>query len=142
MSVGAPVHAVGIQAHLEYQGFARGFNPTAYRAFLAELVARGLDIFITEMDVLDDELKANIATRDAGVANMYSRYLSVALDEPAVKIVINFGLSDRYTWLQEDFPRRDGAPRRPLPFDDQLQPKPAYDAILQALQNAPTRTPV
>jgi endo-1,4-beta-xylanase len=142
LRVGAPVHALGVQAHLTYRGFARRFNPTAYRAFLAEVASRGLDIFITEMDVLDDGLKADITTRDAGVADTYARYLDAALAEPAVKIVINFGLSDRYTWLQEDFPRRDGAPRRPLPFDDQLQPKPAYDAILQAFANAPSRTPI
>lgn len=81
-------------------------------------------------------------SRDAGVADVYARFLSVALLEPAVKVVLSFGLSDRYTWLHEDFPRRDGAPRRPLPFDEDLQPKPAYDAILQAFQDAPTRSPV
>src|SRR4051812_39637535 len=137
-----PVHALGIQAHLNAQGFARSFDTAAYRTFLSQVASRGLYIFITEMDVKDDGLKADITTRDAGVADVYSRYLSVALAEPAVKIVINFGLSDRYTWLQEDYPRRDGAPRRPLPFDNQLQPKPAYNAILQAFANAPARTPL
>jgi endo-1,4-beta-xylanase len=141
-SVGAPIHALGVEAHLHYQGFANNFNPTTFRAFLGEVAARGLDVFITELDVLDDGLKANIAQRDAGVAQVYSTFLSAALQEPAVKIVLTFGLSDRYTWLQEDFPRRDGAPRRPLPFDENLQPKPAYDAILQAFQNAPARTPI
>jgi endo-1,4-beta-xylanase len=142
LGVGAPVHALGVQAHLTYQGFARSFNPVEYRAFLADVASRGLDIFITEMDVLDDGLKADITTRDAGVADTYARYLDAALAERAVKIVLTFGLSDRYTWLQEDFPRRDGAPRRPLPFDANLQPKPAYNAILQAFVNAPNRTPI
>jgi len=141
-SKNAPVHALGIQAHLDATNFARNFDTTAYRTFLSNVAARGLKIFITEMDVKDDGLKADIPSRDAGVADVYSRYLAVALAEPAVKIVINFGLSDRYTWLQEDYPRRDGAARRPLPFDDQLQPKPAYNAILQAFANAPTRTPI
>jgi endo-1,4-beta-xylanase len=97
---------------------------------------------ITEMDVLDDGLKKDIASRDAGVADVYARYLSVALDEPAVKVLVTFGLSDRYTWLQEDTPRGDGAPRRPLPFDENLQPKPAYNALVQAFANAPSRTPL
>ncbi len=133
-SKNVPVHAVGIQAHLNANGFARSFDTTAYRTFLA--------IFITELDVQDDGLKADVASRDAGVADVYTRYLSVALQEPAVKVVLNFGLSDRYTWLQEDYPRKDGAARRPLPFDENLQPKPAYNAILQAFQGAPTRTPI
>jgi endo-1,4-beta-xylanase len=141
-SVGAPINALGIEAHLTYQGFSSNFNATAFRSFLAQVAARGLNIFITELDVLDDGLKANIATRDAGVAQVYSTFLNAALQEPAVKIVITFGLSDRYTWLQEDFPRRDGAARRPLPFDENLQPKPAYTAILNAFNAAPTRTPV
>jgi endo-1,4-beta-xylanase len=138
-----PVGGLGIQAHLNANGFARNFDTAAYRTFLANVAARGLSIWITEMDVQDDGLKLPIATWDAGVADVYTRYLSVALQEPAVKVVLSFGLSDRYTWLQEDFPRKDGNPRRPLPFDQNLQPKPAvYNAILQAFQNAPSRTPI
>jgi endo-1,4-beta-xylanase len=53
--------------------------------------------------------------------------------------VITFGLSDRYTWLQEDFPRDDEAPRRPLPFDDKLRRKPAYDALHRRLASAAQR---
>src|SRR3954471_17589971 len=141
-SKNAPIHALGIEAHLSANRFAQNFDTAAYRTFLANVAARGLKIFITELDVLDDGLPATISTRDAGVADVYTRFLSVALQEPAVKIVNNFGLSDRYTWLQEDYPRRDGAARRPLPFDENLQPKPAYNAILQAFQNAPSRTPI
>jgi endo-1,4-beta-xylanase len=141
-SKNAPIQALGVEAHLTYQGFSRNFNATAFRTFLSQVASRGLNIFITELDVLDDGLKANIATRDAGVASVYSTFLSAALQEPAVKIVNTFGLSDRYTWLQEDFPRTDGAARRPLPFDDQLQPKPAYTAILNAFNAAPSRTPI
>jgi endo-1,4-beta-xylanase len=136
-----PVHALGIQAHLNADGFAQEFDAAAYRSFLSDVAARGLSIFITEMDVQDDGLPADVPTRDAAVAKVYSRYLSTALREPAVKVVLNFGLSDRYTWLQEDYPREDGAARRPLPFDEDLRPKPAYAAILRAFRNAPARTP-
>jgi endo-1,4-beta-xylanase len=141
-SKNAPVHALGIQAHLNAEGFRRNFDAAAYRTFLKDVAARGLSIFITEMDVQDDGLDADIPSRDAAVADVYARYLSVALQEPAVKVVLNFGLSDRYTWLQEDYPREDGAARRPLPFDEDLRPKPAYTAILRAFQNAPARRPL
>jgi hypothetical protein len=77
------------------------------------------------------------------VADIYRRHLDVALDPPAVKALMTFGLSDRYTWLQEDLPREDGAPRRPLPFTDEgLRPKPAYRALSHSLKNAPWRRPV
>ncbi len=136
---GHPVHAFGIQAHLLADRFHERFHERTYRRFLSELADRGMKIFITEMDVLDDGLAANRTRRDRAVASIYRHYLDVALQEPAVKAVINFGLSDRYTWLQEDYPREDGAPRRPLPFGDALRAKPAYRAVLRGLRHAPDR---
>ena len=113
-----------------------------YRQFSSEVANRGLKILITELDVLDDGLPADSAERDAAVAETYRLYLDTALAEPAVAAVITFGLSDRYTWLQEDYPREDEEPRRPLPFDDELQPKPAYDALQGALASALPRDPL
>jgi endo-1,4-beta-xylanase len=101
-----------------------------------------MQILITEMDVLDDGLPADIEERDQAIADVYGRYLEVALDEPAVTALITFGLTDRYTWLEEDYPRGDGVPRRPLPFDDELNPKPAYDAMHEAIDGTVTRDPV
>jgi endo-1,4-beta-xylanase len=100
---------------------------------------RGLNVHITEMDVLDDGLAADRRVRDRVVADVYRRYLDVTLDVPAVKTVVTFGLSDRFTWLQEDYPRQDRAGRRPLPFDRALRPKPAYYALSSALRQAPHR---
>ena len=137
-----PVHALGIQAHLLADRFAERFNARAYRRFLDEVADRGLKILITEMDVLDDGLPADIAVRDRGVADVYRRYLDVTLDHHAVKALITFGLSDRYTWLQEDYPREDGAARRPLPFDENLRVKPAYYALSHSLRRAPWRRPL
>jgi endo-1,4-beta-xylanase len=100
---------------------------------------RGLEILITELDVTDDGLPADVATRDAGVRDVYRRYLDVALSSRDVRAVMAFGLSDRYTWLEEDYPREDGAPRRPLAYDDELAPKPARTAIANQLGGAPQR---
>ncbi|MBA3415633.1 MAG: endo-1,4-beta-xylanase, partial [Chloroflexia bacterium] len=136
---GVPVDAFGVQAHLEAADFAAKFDADGYRAFLAELADRGMTILITEMDVLDDGLPEDIPARDAAVAAAYRTYLNAALAEPAVAAVMTFGLSDRYTWLQEDYPREDGAPRRPLPYDEELRPKPAYDALAGALADAAAR---
>ena len=137
-----PVQAVGIQGHLLADRFATRFNENAYRAFLGEIADRGLPILITELDVLDDGLPAAIGPRDQKVADVYRRYLDVTLDEEAVKVVVAFGLTDRYTWLEEDQPRPDGAPRRPLAFDDNLQRKPAANAIGAAFAAAPCRDPL
>ncbi|MBA2469614.1 MAG: endo-1,4-beta-xylanase, partial [Chloroflexia bacterium] len=142
LDANVPVNAFGVQAHLDAFDFAERFDADGYSQFLSELADRGLAILITEMDVLDDGLPADIAVRDAAVAEAYQRYLEVALAEPAVASLMTFGLTDRYTWLQEDYPREDGEPRRPLPFDEELQPKPAYDALFTTLESAPSRPAV
>jgi endo-1,4-beta-xylanase len=136
-----PVHALGVQAHLHAGGFADAFDPDAYRKFLSDVASRDLEILVTEMDVLDDGLPAEIDIRDRAVADVMRRYLDVTLDERAVVSVVTFGLSDRYTWLEEDFPRRDREPRRPLPFDERLRPKPAYQALQTSLEQARPREP-
>ncbi len=105
-----------------------------------EVDDRGLDIVVTELGCLDDGLPAAPAVRDRAVAHAYERYLEVALEEWAVKSVLTFGLSDRYSWLREDSPRADGAPGRPLPFDRMLGRKPAYAALRTELRRAPCRT--
>lgn len=141
LASGVPVHALGVQAHLFADRFVERFRQDAYRAFLADVAARGLEILITELDVLDDGLPAHPRLRDPLVADVYSRFLDTALDEPAVSTVMTFGLSDRYSWLQQDYPRSDCAYRRPLPFSRRLGPKPAYDALSSALAHAPRRWP-
>jgi endo-1,4-beta-xylanase len=134
-----PVQAVGIQGHLLADGFGKKFDAKGYRAFLQEFADRGLPVLITELDVLDDGLPQDFEQRDKKIADVYSRYLDVTLDDTNVKVVVAFGLTDRYTWLDEDQPREDGTHRRPLIFDRRLRPKRAYNAVSKALRNAPAR---
>jgi endo-1,4-beta-xylanase len=134
-----PVDAFGIQGHLLADRFKERFNRKAYRRFLAEIADRGLDILITEVDVLDDGLPRNRRVRDRGVADCYERYIDTVLREPAVKSVMTFGLSDRYTWLQEDYPREDGAHRRALPYNSRMHRSPAYNALHRSLRTARNR---
>ena len=139
---GVPIDAFGVQGHLLADRFAERFHARQYLRFLSELADRGLKIFITEMDVQDDGLPKAPGIRDRMVADVYRRYLDVALQEKAIKAVISFGLTDRYTWLDEDYPRDDGAHRRPLPFKRDLSPAPAYYAIRDELRGAPHRKPM
>ena len=136
----APVQAVGIQSHLS---LGIGFDPAGFAGFLDEIAGRGLRIVLSELDVLDVSAPANIDVRDRLVADLYARYLAVALAQPAVVAMVTWGLSDRYTWLvpasSPHFRRPDGLPCRPLPFDAEFQPKPAYAALRRALQQAPHR---
>jgi endo-1,4-beta-xylanase len=141
---GTPVDAVGIQAHLSCAG-GPPFSASRLRRFLADLAGLGLTIQITELDVTDEGAPADQTVRDRLVADTYSRFLEPALDEPAVKMVVTWGLSDRHSWIvrretHQSKWRTDGALSRPLPFDADLKPKPACEAIAQAFMHAPRRS--
>ncbi len=137
-SKGTPIDAVGIQSHL-LAHFNKDFDGNKFRKFLSDIASMGLKIIISELDVSDNQLPKNIQVRDRIVAETYYEYLSVVLDEPAVTTVINWGLSDRYTWLSSFAPRQDGADVRPLLLDKQYYRKPAWKAVARALKEAPIR---
>lgn len=101
---GTPVQAVGIQAHLK--GDRAGESMKTLRGFLADVASMGFKILITELDVSDSKLPADINQRDKMVAAVYEDFLSIVLDEPAVTAIITWGLSDRYTWLSTEKPRQ------------------------------------
>jgi endo-1,4-beta-xylanase len=137
-SRGVPIHALGIQAHLD-AALRHKFNPKKLRAFLHDVADMGLKILVTELDVTDKQLPKSFFWRDRIVAGVYEDYLSVVLDEPAVIAVMTWGLSDRYTWLSSYQPRQDKAPVRPLPLDAQMNRKLAWNAIARAFDKAPMR---
>lgn len=135
-SKGTPIHALGIQSHLS--GSATN-NYKKLRKFLSDVASLGLQIMITELDVKDEELPSDITVRDRIIAKVYEDFLSVVLDEPAVKTIITWGLSDGYTYHTDFHPRSDGIPVRPLPLGTDLKPKLAWNAIARAFDSAPSR---
>jgi endo-1,4-beta-xylanase len=138
-----PIQAVGLQTHLALDG--NSFDAEKYRKFLRDISDRGFMILITEMDVFDKKTPPSIAVRDRMVAELGSRVLDTALENKAVKAVVTWGLSDRYTWLNPDFnptfKRSDGQPSRPLVFDAEFRAKPAFWALVDAFKRAPRREP-
>ena len=133
---GTPVDAVGIQGHLPCAG-GPPFSASRLRRFLAEIASLGLTIQITELDVIDNDAPADRTIRDRMVADTYRRFLDAALDEPAVKTVLTWGLSDRHSWLAKS--RSDRLPARPLPFGADLEPKQAFEAMTRAFMHAAQR---
>jgi len=123
---GVPLHAVGLQAHL----FAdRTIDRDGLQALLAEIKALKLEVWVTELDVIDYELPGKIGERDTMVAGVASRFLDAVCEVVRPKAILTWGLSDRYTWVPIYFKRRDGMPNRPLPLDAELKRKPLFDVI-------------
>jgi len=133
---GVPVELLGIQGHLEIG--VKPFSAKKLRTFLAEIAGLGIEMAVTELDVVDAAAPGDITRRDRMVADEYRRFLEVMLDEPAVRTVFTWGLSDRHSWLVrresgENTWRADGLPPRPLPFDAALAPKPAWTSLANCL---------
>jgi endo-1,4-beta-xylanase len=124
---GAPIHALAIQGHLD--GARAPAFGDGLRRFLADVAALGLEIYITELDVNDQTVPGSFSERDVVVARSYRAFLEVICEEPAVRMVTTWGISDRYTSKRTMFPRADGVEVRPLPFDSALAAKPAARAI-------------
>jgi endo-1,4-beta-xylanase len=109
------------------------------RAMIAEARKMGLKVLVTEMDVNDRYVPAEIGARDSAVAAMYGSYLGTVLEDPAVIAVLTWGITDKYTWLNGEDSRTDGQKERPLPFDAAMQPVAAFAVEVKALEVAPLR---
>jgi endo-1,4-beta-xylanase len=135
---GVPLHGFGLEAHLKPW---RSIAEKPYRRFLGELGALGLKLYVTELDVCDRTLPADIAVRDQAAAAYAKAYLDIVLDEPATGTVICWGLSDRSSWMLRDpaGQRPDGLAPRPSPFDAGLTAKPLRAALLTAFLHARSR---
>ncbi len=131
---GVPLHAIGLEAHLQPQYPA---DILGFEVFLDEIARRKLDIYLTELDVDDVALPADVDERDRKVADYVFAFLTRALACPAVKVLECWQLSDRYSWYRDPAlanRRITGGSPRPLPFDLDFRPKPMFDAILNALE--------
>jgi len=99
------------------------------QTLLAEIKALKLDVWVTELDVIDYELPGKIGERDTLVAGVANQFLDAVGEVVRPKAILTWGLSDRYTWVPTYFKRRDGMPNRPLPLDAELKRKPLFDVI-------------
>jgi endo-1,4-beta-xylanase len=135
-----PLDAVGVQSHIAAAAtVAAGGNKSAasqvgagLMRFIAAVRELGLQVFITEMDVNDRALAADGPGRDAAVATAYRQYLELVLGDAAVKAVLTWGITDRYTWLDHEEGRADGKAERPLLFDAAGKAKAAFFAVREA----------
>jgi endo-1,4-beta-xylanase len=119
---GVPIDGVGLQGHL-----VGGDAPPAGQLdrLVRDLRALGVEVAITELDIAVVEDIADPFERQAtafgGVAGECVR--------AGCEEITFWGVSDADSWLDGVL----GRPAMPLLFDDALAPKPAYDAVRDAL---------
>jgi endo-1,4-beta-xylanase len=140
-----PVDALGIQAHIGSSGTGATTGPLGdtdaveWRKFLDAVTAMGLDLVLTEFDVNDKTVAGSNVERDRAVADYAKAYLDIALSYRETRYIVAWGLCDQYSWLQDAASRPDGLLLRPLAYDDDFQPKPLRQAIVDAMAAAPSR---
>ncbi|WP_225896113.1 endo-1,4-beta-xylanase [Dendronalium phyllosphericum] len=140
---GAKIDGAGLQSHLWFST-AYPFDAKGFSSVLKRLNDLEVKPIITELDIIIDlPLPNNIQDLDRMVADSYKRYLDLCFAAD-VDTVITWGITDRYSWIRDlnYMPAKFKADRsrqqylRPLPYDRNLQPKLARNAIAQAFQQA------
>ena len=122
-----PIHGVGFQMHT---GIKNPRNPKRIAENIKRLGELGLEVRITEMDVKIHDGTGTTEEKLAAQAEVYRDILRVCLDAPNCKALTTWGVSDNYSWIPEFFEHPDS----PLLFDESYRPKPAYNALVEELQ--------
>jgi len=135
-----PIHAIGSQAHVNV---STSFD-TLDQA-LKEMATLGLPIHITELDVnsaaggqrgFGADISANASATQGGLVSDADKKLTDGYagifraflkNHNSVKMVTFWGANDANSW------RANG---KPLLFDGNSQPKPAFDAVIAEAKNA------
>lgn len=135
-----PVMAIGSQTHVSVSGPSFEQEDQV----LTELETLGLPIHITELDVnsaqggqrnTSGDVAGNAATTQGGLVSDADKRLAAAYEglfrafvkHKSVKVVTFWGPNDANSW------RAQG---RPLLFDGNSQPKPAFDAVIRVATSA------
>jgi len=128
-SRGVPLDGVGLQFHLSENHPAQAQMEEAIRR-LGEL---GLDVHISELDVPIWYLgPPTIPERLALQPEIYRRVAAACQAQPACFRITTWGFTDRLTY------RCCNA--KPLPFDEEYRPKPAWAVLQEVLRpGGPTR---
>jgi endo-1,4-beta-xylanase len=117
-----PIDGVGFQMHLD------ATNPPSEAAILdnfARFADLGLSINISELDVQVRNVIASRADKLALEKQIYHRVVAACAATPACEAVTTWGFTDKYSWIDTTFGADD-----PLEFDDNIQRKPAYYAMV------------
>jgi endo-1,4-beta-xylanase len=135
-----PVGAIGSQAHVNVSMTFETMDQT-----LADLATLGLPVHITELDVnsaaggqrgFGADVASNAATTEGGLVSDADKKLAETYagifrafikHRDAVKLVTFWGVDDGVSW------RAQG---KPLLFDADCKPKPAFDAVIAEAKKA------
>jgi endo-1,4-beta-xylanase len=127
-SRGVPIDGIGMQMHI-------GLKPgslASMEANMKRITDLGLQVQITELDVKLPVDASGIVQAESleNQARVYGDIVAMCLRNPKCTAIQIWGFTDRYSWI----PRSSKGFGAALPFDENYRPKPAYQAIVEALR--------
>ena len=125
-----PIHGVGIQAHAMFT--IPKIEP--FRAFISKMAGLGLTVEITELDA---RLRLFDCHEDPYLAQgrFFQEFSAACLENPACTGITVWGISDRSDWYDNMGVFRMHRPNKSTPFDAEMNAKPAYYGLLNAMKN-------
>jgi endo-1,4-beta-xylanase len=140
---GVPIDVVGMQMHL----LLKYSSPIAPKkedviAMMKKFADLGVKIYITEFDVDVSKVPGTQEQKWAYQANLYRDMLGACLESGDCTSFATWGISDSLSWITCTSPGCVNIPNAdPLMFDKDFNPKPAYFAVQDVLQQGRNPTP-
>jgi endo-1,4-beta-xylanase len=127
---GVPIDCMGFQAHL-----ISGQVPGDMAQNLNRFKNLGLEVWVTELDVRMPVGNQNLQQQ----AQDFQQVFDICYNQVGCAGLTVWGLHDGQSWVDSTFPEYDS----PLLWNDNYQPKPAFNAVLNLLNgsNPPPSSP-
>ncbi len=125
---GIPIDGIGMQMHIDAT-HPPDMNEVAQN--MQRFGQLGVQVYVTEFDVNMSAVPASDADRDNIEANIYYNMMRACIEAGDCHSFAELGITDKETWYNYMGPSTADA--RPLMFDRNYQPKPAFYAFRNAL---------
>lgn len=121
------IDGIGLQVHVN------AARPPQRQDMIDTLRAYGVPVHLTELDVNLKDVRGEPAQRFEKQAQVYVDVIEAALDSGVCESICVWEFGDRYSWLEQAWNQYGSLDADPTWLDDDLQPKPAYEAVRRAL---------
>lgn len=122
-----PIDGVAFHLHIRLDDIP---NWDDVQSNIQRLQALGLEVQMSEVDVRTQDVNLLVAEKIVQQADVYGAAAHVCLGTTACTSFSTWGFTDLHTWING----LTGTPDLPLLFDADYQPKPAYQAVSDALR--------
>jgi len=119
----------GLMMHMRIDGA----NPPKKEELISMMQSYDVPIYITELTVDLTNVNGTQEERFLKQAEIYKTIMKAAIESGVTKSFVMWGIGDSANWLETDV----GKPHAdPTIYDDNLQRRPAYYALLAAMSNS------